>query len=107
MAVDGIDLDVRVGADDGADGPIGCGKSTLLRLLVGLVTADAARCASTARRSPAHGIEALRRRIGYVIQDGGLFPHLTAARQRRADGPPPAAGTPARVAARACASWPS
>ncbi len=59
-------------------GPSGCGKSTLLRLLLGLqrprsgsVTFDGTPV------TPANAAE-LRRRAGYVIQRGGLFPHLTA-----------------------------
>jgi osmoprotectant transport system ATP-binding protein len=60
-------------------GPSGCGKSTLLRLVVGLITADTGRVLiSGTPMSPATSRD-LRRRLGYVIQDGGLFPHLTAA----------------------------
>ena len=52
-------------------GPSGCGKSTLLRLVVGLLTPErgSIRIAGTP----------MQRRMGYVIQEGGLFPHLTAA----------------------------
>ena len=60
-------------------GPSGCGKSTLLRLMLGLVAPDAGAVrVRRAAADPAHASTALRRRIGYVIQDGGLFPHLTA-----------------------------
>ena len=59
-------------------GPSGCGKSTLLRLMVGLIEPDAGEVFFEGTRlSPANVLE-LRRRMGYVIQDGGLFPHLTA-----------------------------
>ena len=51
----------------------------MLRLLLALATPDAGEISVDGRPLPAHDIEALRRRIGYVIQDGGLFPHLTAA----------------------------
>jgi osmoprotectant transport system ATP-binding protein len=59
-------------------GPSGCGKSTLLRLILGLLVPDAGRLA--VGDTPVTPVTALgvRRRIGYVIQDGGLFPHLTA-----------------------------
>jgi osmoprotectant transport system ATP-binding protein len=59
-------------------GPSGCGKSTLLRLLLGLIRPDSGtvRFAGTPVR-PENAL-ALRRRMGYVVQDGGLFPHLTA-----------------------------
>ena len=59
-------------------GPSGCGKSTLLRLLVGLVRPDAGEVRFDGRPLDAD-LAAARRRIGYVIQEGGLFPHLTAA----------------------------
>jgi osmoprotectant transport system ATP-binding protein len=59
-------------------GPSGCGKSTLLRLMIGLIWPDRGRvCFDGAELSPANVLQ-LRRRMGYVIQDGGLFPHLTA-----------------------------
>jgi osmoprotectant transport system ATP-binding protein len=59
-------------------GPSGCGKSTLLRLVAGLIVPDGGRVVlEDAALTPANA-EALRRRIGYVIQDGGLFPHLSA-----------------------------
>jgi osmoprotectant transport system ATP-binding protein len=56
-------------------GPSGSGKSTLLRTLAGLTP-----FAGTLRFEGAEVTDwrAVRRRIGYVIQDGGLFPHLTA-----------------------------
>jgi len=78
-AVDGIELTFASGKTTALLGPSGCGKSTVLRLLVALATPDAGQVEVDGRPLPAHDIEALRRRIGYVIQDGGLFPHLTAA----------------------------
>ena len=59
-------------------GPSGCGKSTLLRIIVGLVTPDSGSVSVEGGRLTAANIETMRHRIGYVIQDGGLFPHLTA-----------------------------
>jgi osmoprotectant transport system ATP-binding protein len=58
-------------------GPSGCGKSTLLRLIMGLVTPDAGEVRVGGERVGPERVE-LRHRMGYVIQDGGLFPHLTA-----------------------------
>ncbi|MGH8100441.1 MAG: ATP-binding cassette domain-containing protein [Chthoniobacterales bacterium] len=58
-------------------GPSGCGKSTLLRLVVGLVESDTGTIEFDGT-SIANRIDRLRQRIGYVIQEGGLFPHLTA-----------------------------
>ncbi len=59
-------------------GPSGCGKSTLLRLLIGLIEPDAGAVAFDGTAVTAATARTLRRRMGYVIQDGGLFPHLTA-----------------------------
>jgi osmoprotectant transport system ATP-binding protein len=59
-------------------GPSGCGKSTLLRLVVGLVAPDAGRVIVGGTEVTPATVAAVRRRVGYVIQDGGLFPHLTA-----------------------------
>ncbi len=59
-------------------GPSGCGKSTLLRLVLGLLSPDEGQViVGGVRVTPATAL-AVRRRAGYVIQDGGLFPHLTA-----------------------------
>jgi osmoprotectant transport system ATP-binding protein len=59
-------------------GPSGCGKSTLLRLIVGLVRPDAGEIIFDGAPISPDKIGAFRRRFGYVIQEGGLFPHLTA-----------------------------
>lgn len=59
-------------------GPSGCGKSTLLRMIVGLVKPDTGRVVIDGIELAKDNVEDLRHRIGYVIQDGGLFPHLTA-----------------------------
>jgi osmoprotectant transport system ATP-binding protein len=70
-----IDLDVPAGATTCLIGPSGCGKSTLLRVLLGLVVPDAGSVVFAGAPVDA----AARLRMGYVIQDGGLFPHMTAA----------------------------
>ena len=59
-------------------GPSGCGKSTLLRMVLGLVQPDSGRVLIDGEALAAENVLRLRRNIGYVIQDGGLFPHLTA-----------------------------
>jgi osmoprotectant transport system ATP-binding protein len=59
-------------------GPSGCGKSTLLRLIIRLVAADSGTIDFDGSPMTPANIDMLRRRIGYVIQEGGLFPHLTA-----------------------------
>jgi len=60
-------------------GPTGSGKSTLLRLLTGLARPSAGEVLLWGQPVTPETIGPLRRRIGYVIQEGGLFPHLTAA----------------------------
>jgi osmoprotectant transport system ATP-binding protein len=59
-------------------GPSGSGKSTLLRLLTGLALPTSGEVRLWGEPLSARNIAPLRRRLGYVIQDGGLFPHLTA-----------------------------
>ncbi len=78
VALHPTDLDFAVGDTTVLIGPSGCGKSTLLRLIVGLIeptVGDVRLFDTPVTRQTA---PALRRRMGYVIQAGGLFPHLTA-----------------------------
>jgi len=58
-------------------GPSGSGKSTVLRLILGLIAPTSGRVLFDGRAVPAAEFPALRHRVGYVIQEGGLFPHLT------------------------------
>jgi len=59
-------------------GPSGCGKTTLLRLLLGLLQPDTGSVMlDTTELTPGNAGQ-LRLRVGYVIQQGGLFPHLSA-----------------------------
>lgn len=73
-----ISLTVPAGTTLSLIGPSGCGKSTLLRVVMGLITADAGQVAIDSEVMTPHNRLALRQRMGYVIQSGGLFPHLTA-----------------------------
>src|SRR3984957_10519116 len=75
-----VSLDIASGARLAIVGPSGCGKSTLLRVVLGLVRPDAGRVAVAGEILGEDNKLAVRRRIGYVVQDGGLFPHLTAER---------------------------
>jgi osmoprotectant transport system ATP-binding protein len=61
-------------------GPSGCGKTTLLRLMLGLVTPDAGSVTLNGLTLSVDNAQTLRHQVGYVIQEGGLFPHLTARR---------------------------
>ena len=74
-------LDFPPGRTTALIGPSGCGKSTALRTLVGLVTPAEGRAFidnEAVEPGQPETLRRLRRRLGYVIQDGGLFPHMTA-----------------------------
>jgi osmoprotectant transport system ATP-binding protein len=75
-----VSLDVAANATLALVGASGSGKSTLLRMVVGLVRPDAGRVLVGGTPMNAETAEALRLRIGYVVQESGLFPHLTAER---------------------------
>jgi osmoprotectant transport system ATP-binding protein len=78
-AIAPTDLDVPSGRTLVLIGPSGCGKSTLLRLMIGLIRPDTGTVLFDGIPFTAENTLQLRHRMGYVIQDGGLFPHLTAA----------------------------
>jgi osmoprotectant transport system ATP-binding protein len=73
-----LDLDVPAGATCALIGPSGCGKSTVLRMSAGLVPPTAGSVLIGGQTMNGGNARELRRRLGYVIQEGGLFPHLTA-----------------------------
>lgn len=77
-AVDFSTLSIDDGQTTVLIGPSGCGKSTILRLIVGLVNPSTGLIYFDDQQVNPQTITVLRRNIGYVIQDGGLFPHLTA-----------------------------
>jgi osmoprotectant transport system ATP-binding protein len=77
-AVHPTNLTVERGKTTVLIGPSGCGKSTLLRLIIRLVEPDEGSINFDGIKVTPGNIETLRRRIGYVIQEGGLFPHLSA-----------------------------
>ncbi len=78
VALQPLTLDVPRGETTVLLGPSGCGKSTLLRIIIGLVVPDSGRVLIDGRPLTAASLLEERRRMGYVIQEGGLFPHLTA-----------------------------
>ncbi|MGH8126051.1 MAG: ATP-binding cassette domain-containing protein [Rhodanobacteraceae bacterium] len=76
-AVDNVSLDFARGRTSILIGSSGSGKSTLLRMLIGLEWPTSGEvCCDGAPLQRTRVLE-VRRRVGYVIQDGGLFPHLT------------------------------
>jgi osmoprotectant transport system ATP-binding protein len=77
-ALQPTDLSIDRGKTTVLIGPSGCGKSTLLRVIIRLVEPDAGTIKFGGKPITPENIQMLRRRIGYVIQEGGLFPHLTA-----------------------------
>lgn len=77
-AADGIDLTCETGKTLALIGPSGCGKSTLLRMLIGIVTPDSGVISFDGEPLTGATLPRVRQRVGYVIQEGGLFPHLTA-----------------------------
>jgi osmoprotectant transport system ATP-binding protein len=72
-----FDLEVPAGETVVLIGPSGCGKSTLLRLIAGLIQPDSGTITFRGSRLTPSNILEARQSMGYVIQEGGLFPHLT------------------------------
>ena len=72
------DLAFQPGLTTALIGPSGCGKSTLLRLIIALLWPERGRVLFDQKDVTEANAQEVRRRIGYLIQEGGLFPHLTA-----------------------------
>jgi osmoprotectant transport system ATP-binding protein len=92
VAVDRVSLVVEPGSTQVLLGSSGSGKSTILRLILGLLVPDGGDVVVDGIAvAPATRREVLRR-VGYVVQEGALYPHLTAAHNAalpaRADGWP-------------------
>src|SRR3546814_10068607 len=79
VALDGVDLHIDSAATTALIGPSGAGKSTVLRMLIGLDWPDRGVVRFDGEPLRRERLLEQRSRIGYVIQEGGLFPHLTAA----------------------------
>jgi osmoprotectant transport system ATP-binding protein len=78
QVLDGLSLEVKNGETLVIVGQTGCGKSTILRLLVGLLAPDSGEVYFRDHLLATANLNDRRRHIGYVIQEGGLFPHLSA-----------------------------
>ena len=79
IAVDDVSLEVAAGEFLAVVGGSGSGKTTLLRLANRLIEADSGRITVEGEDVAATDPVRLRRRIGYVFQSGGLFPHMSVA----------------------------
>ncbi|MGV8931642.1 MAG: ATP-binding cassette domain-containing protein [Luteimonas sp.] len=79
IALDALDLSIAAGKTTALIGPSGAGKSSVLRMLVGLEWPDSGEVWFDQQPLRRGNLLEQRRRIGYVIQEGGLFPHLTGS----------------------------
>ncbi|CAL9475877.1 ATP-binding cassette domain-containing protein [Streptomyces griseomycini] len=78
-AVDRVGMEIGAGETVVLVGPPGCGKSTVLKMVNRLVEPSEGRVRIDGRDVARTDPVRLRRRIGYVVRGGGLFPHLTVA----------------------------
>ena len=98
-AVGPLNLTVAAGEFVAVLGGSGCGKTTALKMINGLITPDEGEAWVAGERVSAATAWRLRRRIGYVFQEIGLFPHMTVA-DNIACGPVLAGWDERRIAAR-------
>jgi osmoprotectant transport system ATP-binding protein len=78
LALQTTNLDVEAARTTVLLGPSGCGKTTALRLMLGLLRPDTGQVLFRGAELTAEGLLEARNQMGYVVQDGGLFPHLSA-----------------------------
>lgn len=97
----GVTLTVEAGSTTAVVGPSGAGKTTLLRVIAGFERPDAGSVSLGGQVLAGSGVwtPAFRREIGYVAQDGALFPHLSVG-QNIAFGMSSDKGRPSRGEAR-------
>jgi iron(III) transport system ATP-binding protein len=95
-AVDDVTLHVPHGSFTTVLGPSGCGKTTLLRLIAGFLVPDAGSIAfgdTTVAGDGVRPVPPQSRHVGYVPQEGALFPHLDVAANIAFGLPGPARGS--------------
>jgi len=80
LALDSVTLIFDTGRTHVLLGSSGCGKSTILRLILGLLTADVGEVRVHQTPVNAQTQSKLVQQMGYVVQEGGLYPHLTVYR---------------------------
>ncbi|MCU1521105.1 MAG: uncharacterized protein JWN19_1490 [Arthrobacter sp.] len=78
-AVDGLTMEIPAGKIVMLVGPSGCGKTTTLKMINRLIEPTEGKIVLDGDDVTDINADVLRRRIGYVIQAGGLFPHMTVA----------------------------
>lgn len=78
--IENFSLQIEAGKTTVLIGPSGCGKSTLIKLITGLVKPDEGLILIDDQKLVESNYLSVRKNIGYVIQEGGLFPHLTGFR---------------------------
>ncbi|MFO7446176.1 MAG: ATP-binding cassette domain-containing protein [Ignavibacteriaceae bacterium] len=79
-ALKNISLNIPGGNTTVLIGPSGSGKSSLIRIIIGLIKADSGKVLINDEVLTQDNLNSIRRNTGYVIQEGGLFPHLTAGK---------------------------
>ena len=79
VILDGISLDIHEGDTVVLLGESGCGKTTTLKTINRLIEPTSGEVLVDGKRTADWNAIDLRRRIGYVLQDGGLMPHLSVA----------------------------
>jgi osmoprotectant transport system ATP-binding protein len=79
VAVDHLSLEIKSGETVILVGPSGCGKTTSLKMINRLIEPTGGTIAIDGRDTRTYDVNDLRRSIGYVIQQVGLFPHQTVA----------------------------
>lgn len=79
VVLEGLDLEIAAGETVALVGRSGAGKSTLLKLINGLIAPDRGSVVVEGRDTRDWNRFDLRRRIGYVLQEIALFPHMTVA----------------------------
>jgi osmoprotectant transport system ATP-binding protein len=77
-ALQPLDLEIETARTTVLLGPSGCGKTTALRLMLGLIPPDTGQVLFRGLPLEPASVLLARHAMGYVVQDGGLFPHLTA-----------------------------
>ncbi|WP_067837491.1 ABC transporter ATP-binding protein [Nocardia lijiangensis] len=98
-AVDAVSLTIPAGEIVVLVGPSGCGKTTTMRMINRLIEPTSGTVTIGGRDAAAMNPDQLRRGIGYSIQQAGLFPHMTVAKNI-ATVPGLLGWDPARIAAR-------